>query len=67
VPSPGIVGKVRPPVDEVGVGVELVLDPPQPAIPTIAPMEMAPTRSDLMVMRFLVVVGQCSAALNRRR
>jgi hypothetical protein len=47
-------------VDDVGVGVELVLDPPQPAIPTIAPMERAPAKSDLMVIEILVVVCQRS-------
>jgi hypothetical protein len=58
VPSPGIPGKVSPPED--GVGVEVVVDPPQPAIPTIAPTETAPTRSDLMVIVFPVVMRQRS-------
>ena len=49
VPSPGIVGKVRPPVDEVGVGVELVLDPPQPAIPTIETTVLGRAESPQMI------------------
>jgi hypothetical protein len=57
-PSPGIPGIVSPPEDGVGVGV--VVDPPQLAIPTIAPTDTAATRSDFMAMGFLVVVRQRS-------
>src|ERR1035441_6085945 len=56
-PSPGMLGRLNPPL---GVGVEPALDPPHPAIPTIAPTEIAPIRSCLMVMRFLAVVCQRS-------
>jgi hypothetical protein len=55
-PMPGM---VIPP-DDFGVGVVLLDDPPQPAIPTMAPMDNAPTRSDLVFIEFLAVVRQRS-------
>src|ERR1022692_4486885 len=59
-PRPGMVGKVRPPLDAVGVGVDALLAGPHPAIPMIAPMERAPTRRGLLVIEFLFVVCQRS-------
>jgi hypothetical protein len=56
--SPGMFGRVRPPVD--GVGVEPLDDPPHPAIPTIATAVMAPIRSGLMVIDVLGVMRQRS-------
>jgi hypothetical protein len=60
VPSPGIPGIVKPPPVGDGVGVEVLGDPPQPAIPRTAPTDAAATRSDLMVMGFPVVIRQRS-------
>src|SRR5579863_884951 len=54
-PMPGM---LMPPVD--GVGVVLVDDPPQPAIPIMAPTVTAPARSDVVFIRFLAVVRQRS-------
>ena len=71
--SPGMFGRVRPPVD--GVGVEplddpphpaasmascRVCNPPHPAIPTIAPAVTAPIRRCLMVIDVLGVMRQRS-------
>jgi hypothetical protein len=59
-PSPGIFGKLRPPDEGVGVGP--VVEPPQAAIPAIAPRESAPSRSRWLVIDFLVsCVGARSA------
>jgi len=58
-------GKVRPPVD--GVGVDALLAPPQPAIAMIAPMERAPIRRGLLVIEFLLSSASAPSALNRRR
>ena len=55
-PMPGI---VIPP-DDVGVGVVVPDDPPQPAIATMAPMDTAPTRSVVVFIDFLAVVRQRS-------
>src|SRR6202051_3686042 len=42
-PSPGIPGMVKPPPVGDGVGVEMLADPPQPAIPRNAPIDTAAT------------------------
>src|SRR5580698_1558779 len=55
-----IPGMLIPPLEELGVGVVLEDDPPQPAIPMIAPMDKAPTRSELVFIGFLAVVRQRS-------
>src|ERR1035437_8889637 len=55
--NPGMLGKVRPPVE--GVGVE-PLEPPHPAIPAMAPTERAPMRSCFIVIEILAVVCQRS-------
>src|SRR5580704_6764026 len=56
--SPGMFGRVRPPVD--GVGVEPLDDPPHPAIPMMAPAVTAPIRRCLMVIDVLGVMRQRS-------
>src|SRR5580658_1222430 len=55
-PRPGI---LMPP-DDFGVGVALLDDPPQPAMPIMAPTVTAPARSDLVFIGFLAVVRQRS-------
>ncbi len=57
-PNPGMLGRVRPPVDGVGVG--LPVDPPQPAIARMPPIDMPVTRSHLMGIGYPVVVRQRS-------
>src|SRR4029077_3170440 len=56
--SPGMFGRVRPPVD--GVGVEPLDDPPHPAIPTTAPAVTTTIRSGLMLIDVLGVIRQRS-------
>jgi hypothetical protein len=65
-PMPGIAAMLKPP-DAVGVGVVLLDDPPQPDMPTIAPMDTAPTRSDVVFIESSVFSTSAPSALNRRR
>src|ERR1039457_2831414 len=53
--NPGMLGKLKPPFDAVGV--EPLLEPPHPAIPAMAPTERAPIRSCFTVIEVIEVLA----------